>query len=379
MKLKYFFQVIFLLVIISSIICSQSFELIELKGKIKFGNKPGELGKNIQSNSAIPTGFTPEDIIFDNDNNIYICDRFSKRIIKYDSELKFIFEIQMDDEHFQDRLIKYNNTLVPEATAYEVHLDTDKYRNLYVLITHGESFYRIIKYNKKGELINNFKLGEPYPMQRTIGIIISSKDRILVKTSSYSPVNSTYFQDGLIFVYDLNGKFLGRTDYSIDGSNGYIYKRNTTADKRNMLWIDRFEPLINGNIDQTLSLKLDASLHVNLPVNTSMPFIGIDRKNKLYFAGSNPGSAPLKFLIEIFDFSDNKVTEISLDRKEVENRLHNQFNTVLFHNPFVLSPDGNIYLCGIKSNNSKINSAEKINSDDIELNILKLQLTNRGD
>ncbi|MBV6422156.1 MAG: hypothetical protein DAHOPDDO_03445 [Ignavibacteriaceae bacterium] len=370
MKLKYFYQIVLILLIFLGNVYSQDFELKELKGKIKFGDDPGELGKNLQLKPSIPSGFVPDDIIFDAENSIYVCDKYSKRIIKYDSELNFLFEIKIDDEHFKGRLVNIDNRFIPEESLYGIHLETDKYMNLYILITQGEIFYRLMKYDKNGKVINNFKLDEPYPMERTTGILISSKNLILIRTTPYSPVNFGYFDKGLTFVYSLNGKFIGRTDYLTVDAIGYIYKRDT-SNKRNALWIDQFEPLNNGNITQTASLKLNASLHTNLPENTSMPLLGIDSQNMLYYAGSGPGTP---FLFKIFDFKDNKITEISLDRKELESRLLNQFSTVLFHDPFLLSPDGNIYLTGIKSKVGQITSGSKCNPSDIELNIFKLEL-----
>jgi hypothetical protein len=371
MKLKYFTYLILIAVFFSKISFCQNFDLKEKENKIKFGNNLGELGKNVKLKSRIPNGYVPDVIIFDLDNSIYICDKFTKNIIKYDSELNFLFEIEINEELQNSKVFLDKGFSHSVKLSFECHLSLDQYENLYVLITQNEAFYSLLKYNKNGEIVENFKLSGQYPKQRAIGILISKKDRIFIKTFPYSPVDKSYDDDGLIFAYDLDGKFLGRTNYSIEDSQGSIYLLNTTMDKKNVLWIDQFEPSNYEIINQTSSLELKASLQTSLPNNLSLPFIGIDDKNKLYYAGSGM-EAP--FLIRIFDFSKKTISEISLNRKEIEKALIDQFNTVLFHDPFIVSPDGSLYLYGIKSKDGIINYSCKYKSDDLELNIIKLTL-----
>lgn len=371
MNLKYFAHLILIAVFFSKISFCQNFDLKEKENKIKFGDNPGELGKNLKLISIIPTGYVPDDIIFDLDNCIYICDKFSKNIIKYDSELNFLFEIEINDV-LQDSKTFMNKELSHSVkSSFECHLSLDQYGNLYVLITQNEAFFSLLKYNKNGEPVENFKLSEPYPKQRTIGILISKRDRIFIETFPYSPVNKAYADAGLIFAYELNGKFLGRTNYSIEDSQGSIYVPNTTVDKKNVLRIDQFEPSNYEIVQQTSSLNLKASLRTSLPNNLSLPFIGIDDKDKLYYAGSGMETP---FLIRIFDFSKKTISEISLNRKEIEKVLNEQFNTVLFHDPFIISPDGSLYLYGIKSKDGIINYSSKCKSHNIELNIIKLTI-----
>ncbi|MDP3684244.1 MAG: hypothetical protein Q8S01_09960, partial [Ignavibacteria bacterium] len=87
----------FLLFISPNIIFGQNYELIEVGKPIKFGDSKGELGKNLQFKHEKALGFTPDDVAIDIDNNFYICDKFSKTIIKYDSLLNYIFEIRIED------------------------------------------------------------------------------------------------------------------------------------------------------------------------------------------------------------------------------------------------------------------------------------------
>ncbi|MBU0579821.1 MAG: hypothetical protein KKA19_01475, partial [Candidatus Margulisbacteria bacterium] len=87
---------------------SQNYDLIEIKNTIKFGNGFGDLGKNLQFNAGTPLNYVPDDIEVDINNNFYICDRFSKRILKFDENLNTLYEITIYDEHFVGKKVIHN-------------------------------------------------------------------------------------------------------------------------------------------------------------------------------------------------------------------------------------------------------------------------------
>jgi hypothetical protein len=353
-----------LIILTASNCFSQNYVLIEIKNSIKFGNNFGDLGKNLQFNNGTPLNYGPDDIEVDINNNFYICDRFSKRILKLDENLNTLFEITIYDEHFVGRKVIHNKKEVPEELSYKIDLETDYEGNLYVLIGYSNSFYNLIKYDKDGNQIENFKLEQPFPHKMWGGLKVGS-NKIFVITSPHSPVNLGYINEGRVFAYSLEGKYLGRCDYYTEDQKGNIYKQNT-LNKRNLIWIDEYAPN-NSSIVQTSSLNLETSLNSELPENVSLGYIGIDRSYNLYFVSGSP------FIITIFNFSNKFVQNISFNRQEIDNYLANNYKIVLSHNPFILSPNGQIYLYGFKVNKENPSTETKCNYQEIELSFVKLQ------
>lgn len=368
MKFKFFINTLILCFVILSPLLAQNYNFVKKGKDVIYEDNYGELGKERQFTLANISDYRPDDLIMDQNNNIFICDRFTKTICKYDSLLNPLLEIKINDEHFKAKTITYNKAQIPEELLYKAHLGLDRSGNLYVLLTTFEKFYKLLKYDRNGNILASFTLSRPYPMPRTLGIEVSPSDNIFITTFPYSPADIKYFDDGTVFVYDSNGKFLARTDYFIEDSKGNIYKQNT-LNKRNKLWIDQFKTSHIMSVTKTSSLQAESYLSANLPNNTSFHFIGIDSKDKLYFVTND-----FPFLIKIFDFTEKQVVELSLIKEQFEDRVYNQYNIYVPFNPFILSHNGEIFLYGLKSMTGEKNFARKINFQTVKLDILKLQI-----
>jgi len=206
MKTKFYLISGIIFLILLRNVNAQNIELVVLQNSIKIGNNPGELGQGLQFKKAGLMNYIPDDIEIDNKNNFYICDRFSKTIYKYDSLLNFIYEKRIDDENFKGILIQVNDKKIPLELRFYVDLETDHLGNLYALMSYMDYYYRMVKYDSEGNLINSFKL-EIEPNNLRVPVLFISSDKILILTrpSNFFNENEDFIKQRT-FVYDLNGK-----------------------------------------------------------------------------------------------------------------------------------------------------------------------------
>jgi len=352
-------------------IYAQNYELIEVGKSIKFGDKKEELGKNLQFKNEKALGFSPDDIAVDIDNNFYVCDKFSKTIIKYDSLLNYIYEIKVEDSNLHGKLVKgFNNTrLIPVELTYNVELATDTEKNLYCLIKKDDRIHRFIKYNEKGIWINEFDIYRTLPAQLGINSFHVNNNKIFIYTSSELPPDKSYtdFMQKNVFVYDLDGRFLGRGNYYFEDYNGKIYDRNT-LNKKDMLWIDQYSPALDGLIKPTSELSVNKSLYTELQPNTGFNEAGIDKYNNLYIISLNP------FLITVFNFNDNTVKKVS-DTEPLREVIYKKHKILVpTFKSLLVSYNGDIFIYGIKSKKDYIDRYKESNDNEVELIILQIKL-----
>ncbi len=314
-------------------------EFIQSKNVISIGTKFGEIGKGLQFDNALPVEYLPDDIAIDLDGNFLICDKFSKKIIKYDKYLNPIIEIQIQDENFGN-YIKVENKYRLSSLYYDVDIEVDALQNIYVLVSNNNYFYRFLKFNSQGVLDQSFKIEESLKGIRTNLFYLFDK-RIFIITTPANFFDDEYKKNGSVFVFDLAGDFLGRGDYFWQDNKGNIYKKNNFKNK-NKLWLDQY---INdqGGVDLFVSdLKFNKSLYVDLTENTALRFIGIDSLGRLYFIDKGLNGVEGK----IFDFNNYKVIDINI-APDYFKQLTNRY--IFPHNPFILSPSGDIYLLAIQT------------------------------
>lgn len=348
---------------------AQNIKVTEIGKPVRFGNNKGELGKNLQFERGDPRDFYPEDIAIDIYNNIYVCDRFSKTIIKYDSTLNFIHEIKVEDENFSGKLIRGSEggRLIPLELYYTIDLETDIHGNLYCLIKFfGRSFHRLIKYNPSGTIFSDFELNVVPPNGVDISFFQITTNKLIITTKI--PVVDISYSDYAkqkAFIYDTDGKFLGRSDVYFEDLNGAIYKRVTTLDKRNKLWLDQYNPDSDGKIRTTDELKINKSLYANIP-DLSFRFIGVDMNNNLFFYSFDP------FVLKVLNFKENTVKE-AFDQS-LREKTEEDYNMIIpTINPLRVSFNGDLFIYGIKLLNAKHITYSNYNYTDLGLSILRIK------
>ncbi len=351
------------LILFTRVSSAQGNNFSQLNHIIKVGNNFGEIGKGLQLDNGIPVSYLPDDIVVDNNENFFICDKFSKKIIKYDKELNPQYEIQIEDMNAMQKYIKRNGKEYPLTLDFNIHLRIDQSNNLYALISKDGLFYKMLKYDNSGKNDPSFIIGNELEGKIANTFFIEDQ-KIFVLTSPPNFFDKTYMNEGNVFIYTLSGEFLGKANYYIEDSKGNIYKQNN-LNKKNKLWIDQYSSgQVKGLI--TNNSKVNKSLFGDLPDNTALRFLGTDKFDNLYFVDKNIEGITGK----IFDFNKNEVKNIFV-KQEIIKQYSNQFNLVIPHDPFILSPAGELYLITIKCNQGN-DWFKNTNYSDVSLVILKL-------
>jgi len=309
---------------------SQAFSV---KGDIKYGTSAGELSNEVNFKSGLYYDIIPDDLEIDYENNIYLCDRFTKNIFKFTSNMELLYEKRIDDKYFKQILNSDNIDQSVEKVLYQIDLETDNLGNLYLLISITDLYVNMIKYDKNGNLVDNFYLTNPFPKQYLRNFFISSNNRIYIKTFPFSPQDITYTEDGIVFVYDLDGEFLGRVDYYIEDNKGNIYKRNLLSN--DYLQIDSYYPTTPNNVKKTSERKIKSSLKIDYSNQKTWYFLGVDNSDNIYFIHGKQ-----TMVIRKFNFSDNSIEDLKIEGNEMK-----EFG-VLFvnnHNNISIGPSGDIF------------------------------------
>lgn len=349
---------------------AQNLKVTEIGKPVRFGNNSGELGKNLQFESGDPRDFFPDDIAIDIYNNIYVCDTFSKTIIKYDSLFNFIHEIKVEDENFSGKLVPgfEGGRLIPLELHYHINLETDIQGNLYCLITYRNSFYRLIKYNPSGALFSDFELNVLPASTVGISFFQITTNKIFITTRIEYTLDKSFddYMKQNVFIYDTDGKFLGRSDLYFEDFNGAIYKQSTTLDKRNKLWIDQYNSDFEGKIRKTNELNINKSLYAELPDNVSLGLIGVDKSNNLFFGRFDP------FIIRIFNFNENMIKATFY--QSLRKKIREDYNMIVpTLQSLRVSLNGDLFIYGIKILNDKHSTYSSCNYTDLGLSILKVK------
>jgi len=366
MKTKFYLISGIILLILFRNVNAQNIELVVLKNSIKIGNNLGELGKGLQFQKAGPMLYTPDDIEIDNKNNFYICDRFSKTIYKYDSLLNLIYEKRIDDESFKGILIQVDDKKIPLELRYYVDLETDLLGNLYALMGYMGYYYRMIKYDTEGNLIDSFKL-EIEPKNLRVYSTFISKDKILIATGLSNIFSEDEeFRKQKTFVYDLDGKFLGRCNTYFEDFYGNIYNTNTLI--KGKFLVEQYLPSSDEKIKPTSELTLSNNLYFEKPENSSGELMAIDTSNNIYLIFESP------FSLKIFNFNNNKVIEI-IRNEGLQKFLEKKYRIQIPNSrQFLLSPTGEIYTYGFKTINNNENLWKEYNYNELELKFIKIKI-----
>lgn len=352
-----------IIIIFNGVKYAQDYHVVQLNGKIKIGESFGDIGKGFQIEQTKPVSFMPDDITIDDEGNFLICDKFSKKIIKYDKELNPLEEIQINDNNF-GKIIQIENKDHLSSLYYKVDIEVDHQDNIYVLITKYGFFYRMLKYNDRGILDQSFNVEENLK-GKTTNLFYLLNEKIFILTSPGNFFDSKYMENGSVFIFNFSGIFQGRGDYCYEDSKGNIYKQNN-INKKNKLWIDQYNSINGRNSFFISDLKYNKSLYATLDDNVALRYLGIDSSNNLIFIDKNVTG----IIGKIFDFNKDIVTDILV--KGDEYRLLTSYH-IIPHNPFILSPKGEIFIIAF-STSDQTNDWYKIrNYKDVAITFFKLK------
>lgn len=355
---------IFLFILFSfSFIYSQS---IQLLGNIKYGDLDKELGKP----GTLETGYfhdlITDDIEIDYEKNIYLCDKYTKKILKFTNDMKLIYAKKISYEQLKSTHNFTNENQNFKKVFYNVDLETDKTGNLYVLVTMGEAYLNLIKFDGNGNLISEFHLSGQLPAQRLIDFFISNTGKIFINTFPHNPQDMHHINEGLVFVYNLDGEFLGRTDYFIEDNEGHIYKRNLL--NHTQFQIDSFKKNNSYQIKKTTDIESRGNLKIDYSNNqTSWRFLGVDNYDNVYFIHGKE-----VVIIRKLNFKNNRINDIKIEKSKLDEMgvlFANNFNNIS------IAPDGDIIFCGIKRTERNKTLNDSFNIDDTSVSILKLTLS----
>jgi hypothetical protein len=320
-----------------------------------------ELGNDYIIKNGCFYDFIPDNIEVDHEGNVYLCDKSTKMILKLSPEMDILYKKEISKEFFKSTTGAIDNEQDIKIIYYNINLETDISGNLYALISMNDLFTNLISFTKNGDLRTSFQLSDQIPFQYIRDFFISDRGKIFINTFPFSPQDIQYVNDGLVFVYDLNGDFLGRTDYFIEDKEGVIYKRNLLNPIEFQL--DSYKNQ-NNEIMNTTNLELIRSLNKDYSQDRSWHFLGVDKLDNIYFTQGQQN-----LLFRKFNFSNQSVEDIKIEVKELENLgvlFYNNFNNIS------LSPDGNILFCGIRNSSGEKPLIDRFSIDDVILTILTI-------
>lgn len=338
---------------------AQNISFTEIQNKIVFGDRLGELGKGKQFTKSIPMLYTPDDIEIDTKNNFYICDKFSKKIIKYDSLLEFVFEISIPTENYNLNNSIKNNSKILDELYYHIDLETDSEGNLYALVTRQSFYYTIYKINKNGELLKDFHFDKQLINKRINGFRITNS-KLYIYTFIEFNADIKEFQKNNSYVYTLKGEFLGQCDQYVEDYSGSLYKiiENGT--------ITKYFPAIDSRILSTTELKVENKIRFNNSTKINLNFIDIDIQNKLYFINSYP------FKIMVIN-SDGVVNDVG-EENNLQEFLIDKYGILIPNvKQFLIAPNGEIYTYGFRTKSKSRDLFLKYTYDELELVFLKIR------
>jgi hypothetical protein len=348
-------KIIFVLVVlITPLIYTQNLEILH-----KFNVGKEFKGKNLPT-IAFYSNYIPDDYLIDNENNIYISEAFNKRIYKYNKHFELLNTIEIKDPAFTGLSYYNNNKPNPMETMYDVSLQGDKENNLYVSITTERHFLTLLKYDKMGNLIKRMSLNKVLGSRDITGFYVNYWNGIIYMYTLHS-----FFGDhnDFIFVFNQEGDLLGKVDYYLMRSDSNIYKTNKGKDYFQVIkykFDNKYNP--SANLTELNKIRVDKKEPYN---GMTYPFFGVDQNNNYYF-GVDPD-----YNIEKFDFRQNKVTEIKIDKKVLAGmKIKTNFDKIK------VAPNGEIYWLGLEAKELTKRVAHesipKSNSNDVFVTVIKI-------
>jgi len=91
---------IYILFSLSVSSCIYSVKLNSL-GEIRFGNKGDELRYTLPSGKVFLPDVFPDDFVMDVNGSIYICEKYSNRILKYSPTMELLNVIELNQTYFK--------------------------------------------------------------------------------------------------------------------------------------------------------------------------------------------------------------------------------------------------------------------------------------
>ena len=296
-----------------------------------------------------------EDFIVDNKGNYYFVNSFSKVISSYNQKGELLYEFTISDEKINNEKIVMNNMSTTKASLYQAKLGTDHLNNLYILLLHSEYFYKMIKIDQQGELVKDFKIEKPFPGQRNTGLFIS-QDKIYVNTMPATVFDPNYTEEGTVFVYNLNGKFIGRADYYLEDNGGCIY---TPLFNKGEFIFNKYKNEKNESLLKTVNLKKIGEIKIHykksdkfISIEDRWLFKGFDKYNNIFFYNES--------VIKKYDQSSNLIEEIPFALKDLKTD-----NILTNHKYIRIGQNGDIFVFGIKTNEQIDMQKKDYNSSDI--------------
>jgi hypothetical protein len=343
-----------LIILLTPIVFAQNLEILH---KFNVGKEFG--GKNLPP-VAYYTNYMPDDYLIDNENNIYISDVFNKRIYKYNKHFELLNTIEIKDPAFTGRSYYNDNVPNPMETQFVITLQCDKDDNLYVSITTERHFLTLLKYDKMGKLLKHISLNKILGYRDITGFNVNYWNGIIYMSTL--PLFSGDHND-FIFVFNQEGDLLGKVDYYLMGSDSNIYQTDRGKNYFQVIkykFDNKYSP--SGSLNEINKIRVDKKE----PYNGMMyPFFGVDQNNNYYF-GVDPD-----YNIEKFDFQQNKVTEIKIDKNILSGmKIKTNFDKIK------VAPNGEIYWLGLEAKelSNRVNgvSIPKSNSNDVSFILFKI-------
>lgn len=347
---------VLLTIIISSLSIAQDFELVH-----QFNVGKEFSGKNFPE-KADYMYYAPDDFVVDNEDNIYISQIFSKRIFKYDKEFKLIHIIQLSDPAFES-IVKTRKNSYRADIIYRVALRCDKYANLYVMIESEGTLLKLLKYDKKGVLLRELPIKKGFASITGFDVNYWN-DNILLFTMPSFVQHSDY-----VFIYNNEGRYLGKTDYYLMERDSFVYLTNYCSNGLQLIKCEYDNKFIPGDkLKETGRIQMDLEYSDNSTNNLPYcPFLGSDTVGNYYFGIDGGNRTTYYYNIGIINPLQNKVSEIKL--KETEFTYRGK-NVKVNLRKIKISPGGDLYFLG-----TEVKDLDHFmyNSKEVFINVYKLK------
>lgn len=260
-----------------------------------------------------------DDVVMDRHNRIVTVDASTNQIRVYNTMGMLLREIRLPEEQ--------PPRFHAEYSTRKLAVDTNG--NIYCLTLSLEYFISVTKFDTAGNIIKRFEANSKMPQrnERIVDFYVSSSNKMYLNTF---PHGKTHADLNPVYVYDLDGKQLGKLDYFVEDLVGNVYKLQSTEK----------DEIILGKYQQTkLKPTRELSKLSEKRIKRNV-FVGIDGANNVYVAGAD----------EVGKLNDNfqEVQTIRTPLKELEkDGIYSSFRN------FRVGFDGAIYFFGQRRELSK--------------------------
>lgn len=284
-----------------------------------------EKENSIQKNNYYPMAYlVGTNYCLDKNKNIYLAKTLNKQLLYYNYSNNSTSQINLPKEVLNSNQI---TNIVPAVSTKD---------DLYVLIRTNEEVF-IALYFFDGQKFQEIKL--EYPIQGRVKMFyLNTEDEFCFATFPHV-LNPSTVLDDLIYLYNSDGKFLGKTNFPFK-TNDYLVRVQSSNEKLTIIAKPKKE-----NIRETI----EVDIYNKKPEAGIIALLGTDLYNNTYIFNND------EIIIHNLVNGDQKKIGLKVEEGFINN-LITGFRYIK------VSPEGDLYLLGLNSDKSKIKPGDRVSN-----------------